>query len=270
MIQPQIIGFGAQKSGTTWLFDNLSTNPGVWRPLLKEMHYFNHQESGSRWMFKNHRVKLEMKKLRASQNDNKARVHYFERLLSIPMLTEEWYREAYRLCPADKQSMDITPAYANLNEDSLRYMEKLLGNKIRAIYLIRDPVARVISALKTSASKAPSSSSSVDFWIARAQSNEVQSRSDYISTVRRLDKAFGDRVLYLPFGDIINNPLSLLRSIERHCGLPEGDYPSIGIAKHISPQILPPAGVDGRLQEMLMPQYKWIEERFGPAFADRL
>ena len=37
---PQFLCIGAQRSGTTWLYRNLSKHPAVWMPPHKELHYF--------------------------------------------------------------------------------------------------------------------------------------------------------------------------------------------------------------------------------------
>ena len=36
-----ILGVGAQKAGTSWLFDYLAGDPAIFAPPLKEMHFFN-------------------------------------------------------------------------------------------------------------------------------------------------------------------------------------------------------------------------------------
>ena len=38
---PDFLGIGAQKSGTTWLHDNLRAHPGAFLPEPKEVHYFD-------------------------------------------------------------------------------------------------------------------------------------------------------------------------------------------------------------------------------------
>lgn len=39
--QKLLLGIGAPKAGTTWLYDYLSTHPEVHVPRTKELHYFN-------------------------------------------------------------------------------------------------------------------------------------------------------------------------------------------------------------------------------------
>jgi hypothetical protein len=38
---PHFLGIGAQKAGTTWLYEMLHAHPGVWLPPVKELHYFD-------------------------------------------------------------------------------------------------------------------------------------------------------------------------------------------------------------------------------------
>lgn len=38
---PEFLGIGAQKAGTTWLYQNLRRHPGLFLPEPKELHYFD-------------------------------------------------------------------------------------------------------------------------------------------------------------------------------------------------------------------------------------
>ncbi|MHC4949030.1 MAG: sulfotransferase family protein [Planctomycetota bacterium] len=38
---PDFLGIGAQKAGTTWLYENLRAHPGLFLPETKELHYFD-------------------------------------------------------------------------------------------------------------------------------------------------------------------------------------------------------------------------------------
>lgn len=38
---PDFLGIGAQKAGTTWLYENLRCHPGIFMPEEKELHYFD-------------------------------------------------------------------------------------------------------------------------------------------------------------------------------------------------------------------------------------
>ena len=40
-LHPSFVCIGAQKAGTTWLYDNLRPHPEVWLPQVKEIHFFD-------------------------------------------------------------------------------------------------------------------------------------------------------------------------------------------------------------------------------------
>jgi len=40
---PDFLGIGAQKSGTTRLYQNLAAHPQIWMPPVKELHYLDHK-----------------------------------------------------------------------------------------------------------------------------------------------------------------------------------------------------------------------------------
>ena len=41
---PDFLCIGAQKAGTTWLYDNLKKHPDLGLPDVKELHYFDSRE----------------------------------------------------------------------------------------------------------------------------------------------------------------------------------------------------------------------------------
>jgi len=45
---PNFLIIGAEKAGTTWLYDRLRRHPNVFMPEVKEIHYFNHLNSNRR------------------------------------------------------------------------------------------------------------------------------------------------------------------------------------------------------------------------------
>ena len=45
MTSPTFLVIGAEKAGTTWLYDRLRRHPDIFMPDVKELHYFNHRNS---------------------------------------------------------------------------------------------------------------------------------------------------------------------------------------------------------------------------------
>lgn len=49
--QPDFLGIGVQKGGTTWLYENLRRHPDVFLPHKKELHFFNGGSRRSIWWY---------------------------------------------------------------------------------------------------------------------------------------------------------------------------------------------------------------------------
>lgn len=268
MQEPQIIGFGAQKAGTSWLAHNLGQNPGVWAPPMKELHYFTHASMGHRWMVAGHRQKIQ--RLVREARDRPRRRAYLAAVRREKVLSEEWYRAVYAACPPGRKSFDITPAYALLHDEGLRYMHELLGPSFRGIYQIRDPADRAVSSIKRMAHKRGVSPRDTDFWLTQVRSENVASRSAYRTTIERLDRWLDGRMLYLPFRMVRDDPRGLMRQVEAHCGLPATDYLELAKPRHVSPIIAPSPAVLDDIRFELRDQYAFLEARFGAEFVSRV
>lgn len=108
MTKPNFLGIGAQKSGTTWLYDILVNHPEVYMPRdKKEIHFFdNNYSKGLNWYLK-----------------------FFEKFSSEKVIGE------------------ITPKYIfDTKVPSL--VKKELGSDMKFIVILRNPVTRFISSYK--------------------------------------------------------------------------------------------------------------------------
>lgn len=268
MQQPQIIGFGAQKAGTSWLAHNLGANSGIWAPPMKELHYFTHATMGHRWMVAGHRQTI--RRLVREAKGHPQRTAYLAAVQGEKVLSEDWYRAVYAACPADRQSFDITPAYALLTDEGLHYMHALLGSSFRGIYQVRDPVDRAVSSIKHTAHERGVLPDDTDFWLGQLRSENIATRSAYCTTINRLDRWLDDRMLYLPFRLVRDDPCALMRQVEAHCGLPAANYPELAKPRHVSPAIAPCKAILDDIRFELRDQYAFLEARFGTEFLSRV
>ena len=49
--RPDFLCVGAQKGGTTWLYQQLDSHPDFWMPPVKELHYFDQLSRTKRVIF---------------------------------------------------------------------------------------------------------------------------------------------------------------------------------------------------------------------------
>ena len=82
---PDFLGIGAQKAGTTWLYENLRRHPQMYLPNTKEIHYFD-------W--------------------------YFYKSI-------HWYCKHFMAVEKNKLKGEITPCYSTLSENKIKLIHKI-------------------------------------------------------------------------------------------------------------------------------------------------
>jgi hypothetical protein len=132
--QPDFLCIGAQKSGTTWLYQQLNLHPDFWMPPRKELHYFD--QLG--------RAKL-FGVLRKEDERDLRFLEAMKKLSDQPFIDLEGYARLFELKGA-LISGDITPAYSTLNEEIISRIVRRFP-KLKVIFLARDPVERALSQL---------------------------------------------------------------------------------------------------------------------------
>lgn len=121
---PDFFLLGAQKSGTTWLWDMLKQHPGTSLPQTKEIHYFGSSElyaRGDAWYLK-HFDGLDPDKVIGEASTS----HFYDR---VPY----WYNKSRQI--EFDQSLPPIPELMDRKFPDAKY-----------IVILRDPVRRAISA----------------------------------------------------------------------------------------------------------------------------
>jgi hypothetical protein len=131
---PDFLCIGAQKAGTTWLYQQLASHPDFWMPPRKELHYFNERGHAPATT--------------TLRNQDERDVRFFEKLQRLG--TQPWLDlKNYAQLFAAKGSLlsgDITPAYSMLQDEIIALIVRYFP-KLKVIFLARDPVERAWSQL---------------------------------------------------------------------------------------------------------------------------
>ncbi|MFN2542220.1 MAG: sulfotransferase [Chthoniobacterales bacterium] len=130
---PDFLCVGAQKGGTSWLYQQLAAHPEFWMPPIKELHYFD----------KLSRVKAILPRERDERD-----ARFLERLKSLSersYIDLEQYAHLFE-SKGSRLSGDISPTYSMLNEEMIQRIVEHLPNA-KVIFLARDPVERAWSQL---------------------------------------------------------------------------------------------------------------------------
>jgi len=150
---PKFLCVGAQKAGTTWLYEVLGEHPDVFLPRIKELLHFVEIPKGESDEWR-HRMILE-ETIRACDeyiHNERAtlRPGFVQYILSFgatDRFTKQWYERIYSASPEGALSGDITPEYMMMGASGIKRVHELLG-RVKVILLVRDPVERLWSQVR--------------------------------------------------------------------------------------------------------------------------
>jgi hypothetical protein len=273
MALPNFICIGAQKSGTTWLYEMLAQNPSVWLPPLKEVHFFDRLNASDSTKIKRsgHLEKLAKaaeKKKRTKGSSGEGKAEFLQSLTGDNMLTEEWYRSIFSHPDSvGKVSGEITPAYLALPDETIAYVKSLLPDT-KFIVIVREPKARDLSQVKMAASRSHREDLTEADWKQFLRGVQKSARGNYARNIPLWQKYFGpDQLLVLPFSQLRNDPASMIRTIETFIGAqPFNDYKSLQQAVHKTKEVQIPDWVIERVTKSTERQKEYLISAFGEEF----
>lgn len=269
MAKPQLLCIGAQKAGTSWLHENLKSNPGVWLPPFKELHYFDYRflPNHRGWIMSHVKRGLREAEERAAKTGDISELDYLKSLATPPMMTRGWYRTVFSRCKSGMIGVDITPEYASIPEDGVAFVRKILGPNLRLIYIIRAPAERALSQMRMYIGRRKKLPQSEREWSDMLSEPDLLDRGNYSTHIPKWERLFQkESILYLPYGGIGRDPVSFLREIEAFSGLPKGDYFRAQERIHTGPQVKFPEFVLEKVAAMVSDQDDFLDKKFGSSF----
>lgn len=213
--QPKFLGIGAQRSGSTWLYQNLKAHNGIWLTPIKEVHYFDRLREGPFFCEEyKRRIRVRYGKCKASLFSGQWPLPDFWwdlKFFCMPR-SDRWY---YSLFSPGKTlaTGDITPAYSTLSTEVVSLIKEM-NPDVKMIFLMRDPIDRSWSQAKRDLPERYGRplkeipSREVIRWF-----NEPSCalRSDYVRTLDIWQAHFPKTQFFFGFlEEIISNPRDLL------------------------------------------------------------
>lgn len=269
MVLPNVLGIGAQKAGTSWLHENLKSNPGAWLPPFKELHFFDHKfiPDHRRWTGGHVKRGLRIARENAALAEDTDMLAYLETISEPPLLTRRWYRQVFKPCPNSRVGIDITPEYSSLPPEGVEFVRDVLGPDLKMIYIIRDPVDRALSQMRMYMGRRKRVPEAPEDWAEFLDHPDLQDRGNYLSHIPRWESVFPqENFLFLPYGMIATDPIGFLRRVESFCGLPAADYPRSEEKIYRGPTVEVPQHIRDTLADMLADQVAFLKTRFSADF----
>ncbi len=142
----------------------------------------------------------------------------------------EWYRGLMTPPEPERLSMDFTPEYALMSDAQIAEC-KALNPTAKVIYVLRDPLARAVSALRmhvlwrtNSADKDAVEIAFDDTFLKLLKEARVFDMSAYVWNHQRWARQY-DNILVLNYEDILADPEAMIARLFAHVGLRMDDMP---------------------------------------------
>jgi len=228
---PNFLGIGAQKSGTSWLYQNLRRHPNLWMPPVKELHYFDRSPtypSSSRLaskrlssrLFGKKTHDLEARKSLKSELYNIFRQSNWHQLrwkfrFLFGKYDDNWYASLFKE-GRNKIKGEITPSYSVLDSCDVEHIHKLMP-EVKIIFIIRNPIDRTWSHFRFNNKRLKIKEfQTLPEFKKFVNSPSVTLKGDYVRTINIWQSYFSENQFFIGFyDDIKDNPRGfMLRILE--------------------------------------------------------
>lgn len=221
---PNFICVGAQKSGTTWLYENLKNQAGVALPAVKELHYFNEiWLPFQRDWTQAHRRKQVLDHVEWYMNNvprsdwNAGYLNSVMQISEAP-ICDKWYGTIFGDLPEHAVVGEMTPEYALLPLTGIQHILRL-NEQMKFIFVVRDPIERAWSQLKMIV-RNEGHEPSLDTYRRLLEYQDITKRSNYFETIRTIDEAgAGSQLYWTSIDAIISEPRQVLQDVCHFIGV---------------------------------------------------
>ncbi len=267
--KPNFLCIGAQKAGTTWLYNILQHHPDIWMPPMKEIHYFDYLHlKHIDWP----RKRMQQLQTALGQfikgNFNYQKLEFLAKMAVTEKFDDNYYLSLFNQANR-KIVADITPDYSALNSQGFAHIAQLLP-EAKIIFIMRNPIKRAWSQAVMQRRKDIANQKSISHqeWIEVLNNSRNYRLSNYIETVELCKSYFTrENRLFLIYDDICDRPL---KTIEKICSFLEINYEEKVFTDYVnqkfnaSPKYELPVKIESFLQQKLEIQSSFVQETFAP------
>ena len=274
---------GAQRAGTTWLWDRLRQHPEIWMAPVKELHYFDRERrypSPSRLS----EASILRRVLGASTDARALRRTWWRRLRSYPSrsglsemrwdlryflghVDDRWYRSLFPT-RGDLLCGEVTPAYSILDEADIRNVLHVSPD-VKIIFIMRDPIDRAWSHARLAfRSELFRGRVSTPALLSFLHSPAQLRRGDYPKILRSWELHVAPENLALRFyDDLQQDPGAFLEDLHRFLGVSSYRSPDWVSSTRVNagPRADLPDSIRTELERLYAPTLRWLADRFGGA-----
>lgn len=268
---PDVLCIGAQRAGTTWLYESLRHHPRVWDCGIKEFHHFDWDGREPDMGGFRQRQALAIVRSTPAGPDRDRAVRTALRH-GFPA-AHSWgnYAATFEAAPRTMLACDVTPAYATLDEREVAEIVRMMP-EVKVIFVLRDPVTRAVSGglhrLRHAGVAEPAEAELLEACHADA----TVLRTDYLRTLDCWHRHLpAGQLLVLFHDDIASDPAGVVERACRFLGLATpttaGSTPAMPTGPRNTTATMVPAPMLARVKADLsrrwLPMLQELERRYG-------
>ena len=275
------LGIGAQKAGTTWLWQMLRGHPQVWLPPRKELHYFDRaltypspsflatDHPLRRWLSRaphdrECRVKCWRHVRRHVREGDWAALRWDLRYY-FGTFDDRWYLSLFDQ-GAGRVRGEITPSYSILEASDVARIARLVPT-LKIMFLLRNPVDRAWSQIRFDWTRGASQGiGNLEELRAFIESPMQALRSDYLRTLDIWGASFPRTQMHIDFyDDIALQPAEMLTRILTFLEIDSADLPVSSLSRkvHVSREMEMPTEVRRELARRYLPEIEKLATQVG-------
>ncbi len=249
-----LLGVGAQKAGSTWLYRYFTGHPEIFMSPLKEMHFFGNRNSQAKWPMSGFRKQL---RDRQAANPHKQYPALQERIAMGGDVSA--YKRFFRKRIADEKVFgEVTPRYCNLDASEFAFIKSRFTS-VKIIFILRNPADRLWSQMQFDENfgRAEVSAELIKGLLQKSLYSE---RSDYVATIKNLNKTFTPQDVHYEFFE----NLFCTEAIQKICSFLNVGFhpPNFEKAQNAPAKALLRSEQRENLVNLLKDQYEFVAEEF--------
>ena len=264
------IGIGAQKAGTTWLAEFLTSHPEVAMSPMKELHFFdqyyatklcgNFEENFTKEVSSIENAAL----LTSLSEQQQIRCQHLKSRLAMKGSHDKYRDYLFALKNStDRITGEITPSYSLLGEAGFEAINTTLPD-VKIIFMLRDPVQRYWSQCKYHQLQHPAYDALTE-CLPSLQSPHFSLRTDYARTFEGLDAVFSEDQVHIIFYEDLFLESTSQGVVSRLCsflGISESPFDAAHVINP-SPRLALPFAHGEIIGKHFSHVYAAVRERFG-------
>lgn len=240
-----LLGVGAMKAGTTWIFDALHRHPEVHFCREKEIHYLYAQHVNASMLSDGARMRraqgyLQFDPDRSALPVLQKRVEWTANWLKGP-INDAWFNSLFVHKGAAKWVADFSNMGALVPQEAWAALHART-TKLRVIYTLREPMDRLWSHVRFHL-KMQNATEQLDDWSLDELENHIRhgvdylKHNDYVAAIGRMQAALPPECLHIDFYDRIGtDPHGFIADTERFLEISHNaDLPEAIIARVVNP-----------------------------------